>query len=350
MARIETIPNTLFIHLTDLLYLDLSHNRLETLPPQTRRLANLQTLNLSHNPLELFQLRQLPSLQHLEVLNMSNTQRTLQNFPAFANGLANLAELDLSQNALQRVPACLYSMPNLRRLNLSANEIGELATETEAWQRLQVLNVSRNKLTALPASICRLTQLRRLYLNDNQLDFDGIPSGIGKLCNLETFSASNNRLEMVPEGLCRCGALKKLNLSTNRLITLPDAIHLLSDLDQLDLRNNPDLIMPPKPTELQKGAGIEFYNIDFSLQHQLRLAGANGAAVAAAAGPGMAADAANGAPPVAKDPLARKQRLRRGLRTSNADADRDSAKILKGMWDRVLADRTFPYILYITYI
>jgi Leucine-rich repeat (LRR) protein len=54
---IETIPNTLFIHLTDLLFLDLSHNKLETVPPQTRRLANLQTLNLNHNPLGHFQLR-----------------------------------------------------------------------------------------------------------------------------------------------------------------------------------------------------------------------------------------------------------------------------------------------------
>lgn len=57
LFRIESIPNSLFIHLTDLLFLDLSHNKLETLPPQTRRLTNLQTLILSDNPLELFQLR-----------------------------------------------------------------------------------------------------------------------------------------------------------------------------------------------------------------------------------------------------------------------------------------------------
>lgn len=69
--------------------------------------------------------------------------------------------------------------------------------------------------------------------------------------------------------------MKKLNLSSNRLITLPDAIHLLNDLDSLDLRNNPDLVMPPKPAEMTQGSGIEFYNIDFSLQNQLRLAGAN---------------------------------------------------------------------------
>ena len=33
--------------------------------------------------------------------------------------------------------------------------------------------------------------------------------------------------------------------------------------------------MPPKPIEMMKGSGVEFYNIDFSLQHQLRLAGAS---------------------------------------------------------------------------
>jgi hypothetical protein len=33
--------------------------------------------------------------------------------------------------------------------------------------------------------------------------------------------------------------------------------------------------MPPKPMELMKGSGVEFYNIDFSLQNQLRLAGAS---------------------------------------------------------------------------
>lgn len=63
ICSIETIPNTLFIHLTDLLFLDLSNNQLETLPPQTRRLANLQTLNLNHNPLGHFQLRYVSFFQ-----------------------------------------------------------------------------------------------------------------------------------------------------------------------------------------------------------------------------------------------------------------------------------------------
>lgn len=76
-------------------------------------------------------------------------------------------------------------------------------------------------------------------------------------------------------GCCgRCGRLKKLVLGHNRLITLPEAIHLLTDLEVLDLKENPDLVMPPKPVECQRGSGSEFYNIDFSLGEQLRLAGA----------------------------------------------------------------------------
>lgn len=73
----------------------------------------------------------------------------------------------------------------------------------EVWQLLETLNLSSNQLTSLPASLCKLASLRRLYLNNNMLDFNGIPSGIGKLSNLEVFSAAQNHLEMIPEGLCR---------------------------------------------------------------------------------------------------------------------------------------------------
>lgn len=246
---------------------------------------------------------------------MRNTQRTLLNFPASLDNFSNLIELDISQNNLDKVPDVIFSLKNLKRLKICDNEIKELSASIENLQKLETLNLSRNELTALPSTLCKLGKLRQLYVNDNYLNFDGIPSGIGKLGALEIFSASNNQLEMIPEGLCRCGSLKKLNLSSNQLITLPDAIYLLSDLDLLDLKNNPELVMPAKPIEMQRGDGVEFYNIDFSLQNQLRLAGAQ--VPASVASPNAAA----------KDPLARKLRLRRGARN---DADQDSAKILKG--------------------
>lgn len=73
----------------------------------------------------------------------------------------------------------------------------------DVWTKLEFLNVSRNQLTALPSSITRITSLKKIYVNNNQLFFEGIPAGIGKLHNLEVFSAAYNQLEMIPEGLCR---------------------------------------------------------------------------------------------------------------------------------------------------
>lgn len=300
--------------------MDLSNNFLETLPPQTRRLTNLQTLILNNNPLELFQLRQLPSLQNLEVLHMRNTQRTLLNFPAALDHLINLVELDISQNNMPKIPDVIFNFVSLKRLNVSDNEIKEISPSIEFLQKLEIFNVSRNSLSALPSAICKLGKLRQLYANDNSLNFDGIPSGIGKCGSLEIFSAANNQLEMIPEGLCRCGNLKKLNLSSNQLITLPDSIFLLGDLVNLDLRYNPELIMPAKPVEHQKGDGLEFYNIDFSLQNQLRLAGAQ--IPASVATPTSSP----------RDAMARKMRLRRA-RNQDSGGDKDSAKILKGMKD-----------------
>ncbi|KFP04784.1 Protein flightless-1, partial [Calypte anna] len=312
---IENIPNQLFINLTDLLYLDLSNNKLESLPPQMRRLVHLQTLILNHNPLLHAQLRQLPAMLALQTLHLRNTQRTQSNLPTSLEGLVNLADVDLSCNDLSRVPECLYTLGSLRRLNLSSNQIMELSLCIDQWTQLETLNLSRNQLTSLPVSICKLTKLKKLYLNSNKLDFDGIPSGIGKLINLEEFMAANNNLELIPESLCRCSKLRKLVLNKNRLVTLPEAIHFLTDMEILDVRENPSLVMPPKPVDRTS----EWYNIDFSLQNQLRLAGASPATVAAA-----------GAGGGTKDPLARKMRLRR--RKDSAQDDQ-AKQVLKGMSD-----------------
>lgn len=57
LNRIEELPAQIFVNCTDLLYLNLANNRLETFPPQIRRLVQLHTLILNNNPLTHFQFR-----------------------------------------------------------------------------------------------------------------------------------------------------------------------------------------------------------------------------------------------------------------------------------------------------
>lgn len=157
----------------------------------------------------------------------------------------------------------------------------------------------------------------------------GIPAGIGKLGELEIFSACDNRLEMLPEGLCRCGKLRKLLLNKNRLYTLPEAIHFLQ-LQELDVSDNADFVMPPKPIEMQRavGAGALFYNIDFSLQTQLMLAGASPQQISASTSLLNPSGGGGGSSSAAvKDPIARKKRLKLLKQSVN---ESDSSKVLKG--------------------
>lgn len=260
---------------------------------------------------------------------MRNTQRNSTNIPPTLDNLVNLEDVDFSHNDLQQMPDALYKLKNLRKLNLSDNLIEKFAPYCECWSELEILNFSRNKLKVLPDMLTKWTRLKKIFVNNNELTFDGIPAGIGKLVNLEIFHAAYNNLELVPEGLSRCVKLRKVKLNNNRLITVPDTFYLLTDLNELDVRNNPDLVMPPKPSERRKGQ-LAFYNIDFSLEHQMRLAGASPSSSLSSSPTPMSQKE--------KDPVARKIRMLRN-RKGQTEADSEQKKILTGFTE-VAKERT----------
>lgn len=314
--QIENIPPQMFINLTDMVHLDLSGNKLETLPPQMRRLVHLTTLVLNHNPMLHAQLRQLPCMTSITTLHLRSTQRSLSNFPSSLETLKNLEDVDLSYNEFTRIPESLYTCPSLKRLNMSNNQIHELSLLVDTWIKMTSLNLTNNELTSIPTSISKMQCLKKLYINDNKLDFEGIPASIGKVMSLEIFCAANNNLELIPEGLCRCIDLKKLILANNRLVTLPEAIHWLEHLKELDVRGNPNLVMPPKPCPATQPHD-SVYNIDFSLGNQLRLIGVTPP-------PGTEEQK----PMSHRDHIARRHRLRR-----KREDDSEAAKVLQGMTD-----------------
>uniref|UniRef100_A0A914YJP1 Gelsolin-like domain-containing protein n=1 Tax=Panagrolaimus superbus TaxID=310955 RepID=A0A914YJP1_9BILA len=314
--NIENIPNQVFSNLVDLILLDLSDNKLDVLQPQIRRLINLQVLKLSNNPLNHFQLKLMPSMKTLRVLSLRNTHRNLNNLPPMWDDLENLQEIDLAENDLMTFPPNLHQLKNLAKLDVSRNKISKIEFPEGSFENLRTLNISVNELSAFPEGIVRCIKLQKIYASYNKLVFSGLPGGIGKLIQLELLYLSYNDLELIPEGISRCVKLQKLKLDSNKLITLPDGIHLLPDLKEMDLQNNPDIVMPPKPSDKQKA--LAYYNIDFSLSHQMKVAGQS---------PHSSASSVPGNVP--KDAVQRKKDF---IRRRRYQADQDGAsKVIQGM-------------------
>ncbi|NXP84435.1 PIDD1 protein, partial [Passerina amoena] len=153
-----------------LTHLDLSFNRLSTLPSCILHLPSLRVLLVSHNSLVT-----LPEgfgcLSKLTFFSAMKNQ--LKDLPQSIGELSMLQDLDLSENALELLP----------------EEVGNLHNCTE-------LDLSGNCLSSIPDSLANLKSLRRLHLHSNLLVT--VPASLASLPNLSRLDLQNNCLRAIP--------------------------------------------------------------------------------------------------------------------------------------------------------
>ena len=173
--------------LTLLNELELAHNKLEHLPDSIGQLSQLRRLDFRANEIPVVPewLRQLPNLTSLGI-SMKD------ELPTFLRDLSSLEELDLSKNryGLTRVPESIRNLNNLKILNLSFCKLNHLPEWLGELTQLTELNVGFNNLEHLPDSIGQLRQLRRLDFAANEIAV--VPEWLGQLPNLEFLGISMN--------------------------------------------------------------------------------------------------------------------------------------------------------------
>ncbi|MDT4897769.1 MAG: internalin [Acidobacteriota bacterium] len=109
-----------------------------------------------------------------------------------------------------------------------ANNSDDLSTRIEKARKNRYLglNLSSELSTELPESIGQLTQLQRLYLNNNRLT--SLPESIGQLTQLRELYLDNNQLTSLPESLRNLKSLKRLTLHCNEALALPPEALIMS--------------------------------------------------------------------------------------------------------------------------
>ncbi|KAG5849870.1 hypothetical protein ANANG_G00076280 [Anguilla anguilla] len=268
----------------NLTYMDVSRNRLESLPDWVCESKKLEVLDVSHNhicelPIGLFcssslrklllghnWLRRLPERlerMQIEVLDLQHNQ--LLELPSNLFLKADsLRCLNASANKLESLPPSSLSEESqsiLQELYLTNNRLTEKCVPLlTGHTHLRVLHLAYNHLQTFPASkMAKLEQLEEVDLSGNQLK--AVPTTILSCRRMHTLVAHSNCIQVFPE-VMQLMEMKCVDLSCNELseITLPE--NLPPKLQELDLTGNPRLSLDHKTLELLNN--IRCFRIDQS--------------------------------------------------------------------------------------
>ena len=145
-------------------------------------------------------------------------------------------DLELGQRELLAVSDDLARLSCLTRLELFRNAFETLPVGVFALAELAILASYSNRLKSV-AGIGRLTGLRTLWLNNNQLL--SVPREIGQLSKLEWLTLGDNKLTSLPSEIGRLTLLDKLWIQSNRLTWLPVSFDRLPRSTHIWASNNP---------------------------------------------------------------------------------------------------------------
>eukprot|EP00435_Cladocopium_sp_Y103_P014700 s527_g3.t1 len=256
--------------LRDARILDLSRNKLQTLPPRVFEGLKVEQLYLQDNDLNTLPARVFEGLLVIHLHMQSNylTQLHAESF----RGLKmqwNFGILDLSRNKLQTLPTKVFEGLEVRHLYLQDNDLTTLPARVfeglRVWQlhmrsnnltqlhaesfrglklNYGILDLSRNKLQTLPPRVFEGLKVIQLHMQSNNLtqlhaeSFRGLKMRWWLRDASSILDLSRNTLQTLPPKVFEGLFVKQLYLQDNDLNTLPARVFEGLHVFQLNLQSN----------------------------------------------------------------------------------------------------------------
>jgi len=171
---LEKFPSDMSKVEKNLRNLDLSRNKINSLPSSIGNFKVMKTLSLSKNKIAALP-DDMGKMTKLENLNLSFN--FLQSIPSSFQQLKHLREVNLSHNNFTTFPSALLNLKQMNVLDLANNKIRAIPEEIRGLEATElVLNCNQVSLIAPEVSQC--ARLRTLRLEENCLTLDSIPTSL----------------------------------------------------------------------------------------------------------------------------------------------------------------------------
>ncbi|ORX46577.1 L domain-like protein, partial [Anaeromyces robustus] len=185
-------------------------------------------LQISELPVTIRKLSKVKRFHFCFIGNLTKIKRIEAN-----NFILNLNHNELSSFS---IPTSFQNLTNLVRLYLNNNKIEVIPEEICQMTNLIDLDISNNNIYSLPEDIGNLVSLEKLIANNNKIE--SLPDSIGKLSNLKSLELLKNSLNSLPDDICHLSNLKQLDISYNKIMDLPDDFYLLTNLKIFNTKDN----------------------------------------------------------------------------------------------------------------
>jgi len=131
----------------DVYRLDLSHQKLKSIPPSISQLTNLKRLDLSDNQ--------------------------LSDLPPEIDSLKDLRRLFLDNNQFKKIPKVVFKLKKLKKLYLSGNRITKLSPKIKKLKKLERFEIDNNNIRTLPIELLALKKL--IDIKFDKVIFENLP-------------------------------------------------------------------------------------------------------------------------------------------------------------------------------
>jgi len=190
-SHLKQYPDSIDVLHPSLRNLELSKNKLKTLPKSIGQFKELKILNVSNNSLEHLP-EEINCLSKIETLQVNCN--LLKSIPPL-NNLMFLKRASFGNNQLSVFPEFLCELKHLEALDLSKNNITQLP-ELIRQSRLVELNLNQNQIRKLPSSLAQCPRLKTLRVEENCLELDDIPKELLTSSKVSLLCVEGNLFDM----------------------------------------------------------------------------------------------------------------------------------------------------------